>query len=76
MLGSDTCNYVGGYMKLKYHIQKTRDQLAQDLYWGSPERYNIEAFQKGFDAAIDEMIKTRIIDPQLVTDPEEKEAES
>lgn len=75
MLGSDTCNYVGGYMKLKYHIQKIRDQQAQDLYWGSPERYNMEAYQKGFNAAVEELIKTRLVDPQLVTEPEENTEE-
>lgn len=57
-------------MKLKYEIKKTRDKLSEELYWASPERYNMEAFQKGFDAAIEELIKNRMLDPNLVTDPE------
>jgi hypothetical protein len=57
-------------MKLKYEIKKTRDKLSEELYWASPERYNMEAFQKGFDAAIDELIKIRMLDPALVIDQE------
>lgn len=41
-----------GMMKLKDRLNKHRDEQAQETYWSSPERYNIEAFQRGFNCAV------------------------
>lgn len=40
-------------MKLKHRIEKYRDEKALEVYWSSPERYNIEVFKIGFNSAIE-----------------------
>ena len=48
-------------MKLKHRLEKHRDIQAQETYWSSPERYNIEAFQKGFDCAVEFLLQQKEI---------------